>query len=141
MKRPQLRQIIKEELLREAKDKKKQKKNIDVTGYTKVKDIDESVNEGIIQDREKELKRLRNGAKVSGGGYGPFVKIGSNSFKNPKTNTLYHSAALASLIGTFNDFKINESYKGTTSDFKTDISLALDSVGISPKVIKKVLKK
>jgi hypothetical protein len=27
------------------KDKKKQKRNIDVTGYTKVKDIDESVNE------------------------------------------------------------------------------------------------
>ena len=30
------------------KDKKKQKRNIDVTGYTKVKDIDESVNEGPI---------------------------------------------------------------------------------------------
>jgi hypothetical protein len=101
----------------------------------------ESVNEGIIQDREKELKRLPKGAKVSGGGYGPFVKIGSNSFKNPKTNTLYHSAALASLIATFNDFKINESYKGTISDFKTDISLALDNVGISPKAIKKISKK
>jgi len=123
------------------KDKKKQKKNIDVTGYTKVKDIDESVNEGIIQDREKELKRLPKGAKVSGGGYGPFVKIGSNSFKNPKTNTLYHSAALASLIGTFNDFKINESYNGTKSDFKYEIGMALDNIGISPKAIKKISKK
>ena len=34
------------------KDKKKQKKNIDVTGYTKVKDIDESVNENLITERQ-----------------------------------------------------------------------------------------
>ena len=33
------------------KDKKKQKKNIDVTGYTKVKDIDESVNEAMVSPK------------------------------------------------------------------------------------------
>ena len=33
------------------KDKKKQKRNIDVTGYTKVKDIDESVNEAMVSPK------------------------------------------------------------------------------------------
>jgi len=101
----------------------------------------ESVNEGIIQDREKQLEKLPKGTKVSGGGYGPFVKTHSNSFKDSKSGKLYHSAALASFIGRFKDFKINEAYKGNQSDFKTDIVNALDNVGISPKAIKKISKK
>jgi hypothetical protein len=76
------------------------------------------INEGIIQDRENELKRLSKGATVSGGGYGPFIKIGSDTFKNKKNGTLYHSAALASHIGTFKDFKINENVNEGKLQFK-----------------------
>ena len=36
---------------------------------------------------------------------------------------------------------IDEAYNGNLSDFKTDIVLALDNVGISPKAIKKISKK
>jgi hypothetical protein len=60
----------------------------------------------------KGLKTAKKGAKAKGGGYGPFVKISGDSWKNPKTGRLMHSKALASHIGGFDDFiiegKINE---------------------------------
>lgn len=67
----------------------------------------ESVNEGILQDREKQLKSLKKGARVSGGGYGPFIKTGSNTFKSPK-GKLANSQAVIKLLGAFGDFKIHE---------------------------------
>ena len=36
---------------------------------------------------------------------------------------------------------MNESYKGTKSDFMYDLELALDNIGISRKAMKKVVKK
>jgi hypothetical protein len=70
----------------------------------------ESVNEGVLQDRERKLKGLPNGAKVSGGGYGPFTKIASNTFKS-SNDKLSNSEGLIKLIGTFKDFKIHETIK------------------------------
>ena len=67
----------------------------------------ESVDEGILQDREKQLKALPKGARVSGGGYGPFIKTGSNTFKSPK-GKLANSQAVIKLLGAFGDFKIHE---------------------------------
>ena len=67
-----------------------------------------SVNEGILQDREKQLKNLKKGAKVSGGGYGPFKKISGDTFISPK-GVNHNSMSLIKLIGSFSDFKVNES--------------------------------
>jgi hypothetical protein len=74
------------------------------------KEKKESVNEGVLQDRERKLKGLPNGVKVSGGGYGPFTKIGSNTFKS-QNGKLLNSEGLIKLIGTFKDFKIHETIK------------------------------
>lgn len=67
----------------------------------------ESVNEGILQDREKQLKNLKQGGSASGGGYGTFKKTGRDTFVSPKGKK-YNSSALIKLIGTFGDFKVNE---------------------------------
>jgi hypothetical protein len=72
-----------------------------------IKMFGESVNEGILQDREKQLKNLKQGGSVSGGGYGPFKKTGRNTFKSPK-GVLSNAEALIKLIGGFSDFKVNE---------------------------------
>ena len=98
------------------------------------------IDEGILQDREKQLKDLKQGGVVNGGGYGPFKKTGRDTFVSPKGKK-YNSSALIKFIGTFGDFKIDEAYKGNSSDFKTDIVNALDNVGISSKAIKKISKK
>ena len=42
------------------KDNKKQKRNIDVTGYTKVKDIDESLNEAKVKKPVNRWLELKN---------------------------------------------------------------------------------
>ena len=60
----------------------------------------------------KDLQTAKKGAKATGGGYGPFIKIGSDSWKNPKTGRLMHSQALASHIGGFNDFIVEVKKKG-----------------------------
>jgi hypothetical protein len=52
------------------------------------------------------LKNAPIGSKATGGGYGPFIKISSNSWKNMKSNSLQHSRALNDFIGGFDDFKI-----------------------------------
>jgi len=83
----------------------------------------ESVNESV----EKDLMKAKKGAKAKGGGYGPFVKISGNSWKNPKTGRLMHSQALASHIGGFNDFiiegKLTEIKKGDYVDSMGEIGL------------------
>lgn len=89
--------------------KEKRKKTATQLGYSIVDNDVDNISEANLQDIEKKLKGLPNGVKVSGGGYGPFVKTHSNTFTNPKTKKMYHSAALASHIGNFKDFKIYES--------------------------------
>lgn len=89
--------------------KEKRKKTATQLGYSIVDNDVDNITETNLQDRENQLKGLPNGAKVSGGGYGPFLKTHSNTFKNPKTGKMYHSAALISHIGNFKDFKIYES--------------------------------
>jgi len=81
--------------------------------------IGESVNEGILQDREKQIKALPKGTKVSGGGYGPFIKTGSNTFKSPK-GKLANSQAVIKLLGSFGDFKIHED-KGEVEKIKKQV--------------------
>jgi hypothetical protein len=90
-------------------DTQRRKKIATQLGYSVVDNDVDNITETHLQDREKQLKGLPNGAKVSGGGYGPFIKIGANSFKNNSNGRLYHSAALVSHIGNFKDFKIHES--------------------------------
>jgi hypothetical protein len=109
-------------------DTQRRKKIATQLGYSVVDNDVDNITETNLQDREKKLKGLPNGAKVSGGGYGPFVKIGANSFKNNSNGRLYHSAALASHIGNFKDFKIHESSESNMNenrwlDLKNDTSM------------------
>ena len=109
-------------------DSQRRKKIATQLGYSVVDNDVDNITETNLQDTEKKLKGLPNGAKVSGGGYGPFVKIGANSFKNNSNGRLYHSAALASHIGNFKDFKIHESSESNVNenrwlDLKNDTSM------------------
>jgi hypothetical protein len=105
-------------------DSQRRKKIATQLGYSVVDNDVDNITETNLQDREKQLKGLPNGAKVSGGGYGPFVKIGANSFKNKISGKLYHSAALASHIGNFKDFKIDESItENRWLELKNDTSM------------------
>jgi hypothetical protein len=97
-------------------DSQRRKKIATQLGYSVVDNDVDNITETNLQDTEKKLKGLPNGAKVSGGGYGPFVKIGANSFKNNSNGRLYHSAALASHIGNFKDFKIHESSESNVNE-------------------------
>jgi hypothetical protein len=97
-------------------DSQRRKKTATQLGYSVVDNDVDNITETNLQDREKKLKGLPNGAKVSGGGYGPFVKIGANSFKNKSNGRLYHSAALVSHIGNFKDFKIHESSESNMNE-------------------------
>ena len=97
-------------------DSQRRKKIATQLGYSVVDNDVDNITETNLQDIEKQLKGLPNGAKVSGGGYGPFVKIGANSFKNNSNGRLYHSAALASHIGNFKDFKIHESSESNMNE-------------------------
>ena len=96
----------------------------------------ESVNESV----EKDLMKAKKGAKAKGGGYGPFVKISGNSWKNPKTGRLMHSQALASHIGGFDDFiiegKLNEAKEyraGDTVKLKTGETVKINQVVKGPR--------
>ena len=59
---------------------------------------EEVMEEGILQDREKQLKDLKQGGVVNGGGYGPFKKTGRDTFVSPKGKK-YNSSSLIKLIG------------------------------------------
>lgn len=70
-------------------------------------------NRGMIvetthSDKEGQLRDAPVGARATGGGYGPFEKIKTNTWKNLKAGSLQHSEALARHIGGFDDFKITE---------------------------------
>ena len=110
------------------KDKKKEKETATQAGYT--------LAEGIIQDREKQLKDLKQGGVVNGGGYGPFKKTGRDTFVSPKGKK-YNVSSLIKLIGTFGDFKINESIVTEAKDEVTPKQLAnlqRDIKKINPKI-------
>jgi len=68
----------------------------------------ESVNETSLSKLIPVVARAKKGAKATGGGYGPFMKIKGNTWKNMKSNSIMHDAALISFLGGFNDFQINE---------------------------------
>jgi hypothetical protein len=116
--------------------KEKRKKTATQLGYSIVDNDVDNITETNLQDRENQLKGLPNGAKVSGGGYGPFVKTHSNTFTNPKTKKMYHSAALVSHIGNFKDFKIHESeLKGyLAADVVDDIVKSIGSKFVSGEI-------
>ena len=61
-----------------------------------------------LKDVEHKLATCPVGCIATGGGYGPFRKISNNSWKGKAG--LKHSQALASLIGGFEDFNIDESH-------------------------------
>jgi hypothetical protein len=69
------------------------------------------ISENSYSQAEEQLLAAPIGAKATGGGYGPFEKIKSNTWKNTKANSLQHSQALARHIGGFEDFKIQETVK------------------------------
>jgi hypothetical protein len=84
--------------------------------WVKAVDLKEN-NENTYQDVEQSLISAPLKTTAMGGGYGPFVKIGSNTWKNPKTKSLSTSQSLASQIGTFSDFIMN-SPQDVESSFK-----------------------
>lgn len=67
------------------------------------------ISENKYSQAEEQLQSAPIGAKATGGGYGPFEKVTKNTWKNIKAGSLQHSQALASHIGGFEDFKIQES--------------------------------
>jgi hypothetical protein len=67
------------------------------------------LKENQLSDIVNQLMNAPKGSKATGGGYGPFIKISSNSWKNTKSNSLQHSRALADFIGRFRDFRISSS--------------------------------
>jgi hypothetical protein len=88
MKKSEFRQLIREEISKVLK---------------------KSLKENQLSDIVNQLMNAPKGSKATGGGYGPFIKISSNSWKNTKSNSLQHSRALADFIGGFSDFKISSS--------------------------------
>ena len=69
------------------------------------------ISENSLEAIKDQLLSAPIGAKAFGGGYGPFKKVKDNTWENPKTKSLSHSQALASQIGGFEDFKIEEPVK------------------------------
>jgi hypothetical protein len=77
--------------------------------WVKAVDLKKSLKENQLSDIVNQLMNAPKGSKATGGGYGPFIKISSNSWKNTKSNSLQHSRALADFIGRFRDFRISSS--------------------------------
>jgi hypothetical protein len=95
--------------------------------------VEESVNEGAIQDIEARLASAKKGAKASGGGYSGWVKTGRNSWKNKKTGSNAHNRALASQLGGFSDFKIIE---GKLTEAKPDLASMMKMGAKAVKIAK-----
>jgi len=110
-----------------ASDKNRKKKMAKRIGYTLAGKIDESFM--------SDLDIIKKGSKD----ITDFIKkvLSNKDYKEVRTDKEFHKY----LKSFYNESVVSESYKGTISDFKTDISLALDNVGISPKAIKKISKK
>jgi hypothetical protein len=87
----------------------------------------------------KGLKTAKKGAKAKGGGYGPFIKITGDSWKNPKTGRLMHSKALASHIGGFDDFiiegKLTEDFSQRARNFRVNLRMRMKDLKIGGKII------
>ena len=58
----------------------------------------------------KSISNAKKGAIAKGGGYAPFVKMGNNSWKQPKTNTKTHDDGIFDKIGGFKDFIIERKF-------------------------------
>ena len=101
---------------------------LEIVGITPLK---ESVNEGAIQDIEARLASAKKGAKASGGGYSGWVKTGRNSWKNKKTGRNAHNRALASQLGGFSDFKINEDTVNEAMNPKKAANALFDKLAVS----------
>ena len=67
---------------------------------------------------KQKLAEAPIGSKVTGGGYGPWVKILKNTWENKGERSLAHNDEVFSRIGTFRDFKIVEAKSVTTDDDK-----------------------
>lgn len=89
----------------------------DVVRILKSKSILENIS---LSDIIQQLEDAEIGSTATGGGYGPFKKVRRNSWQNTNTNSLQHSQALASHIGTFGDFQIKAVEKNETSEVRED---------------------
>ena len=86
----------------------------------------------------KSISNAKKGAVAKGGGYAPFVKMGNNSWKQPKTNTKTHDDGIFDKIGGFKDFiierkfnhkKLGDSYLGGFNSPKGDTEMFADKKG------------
>ena len=66
----------------------------------------QKIVEQSFSEIKDEIKNASINTKATGGGYGPFIKKGKNNWVNKKTNSNMTNDALASFIGTFNDFNL-----------------------------------
>ena len=74
--------------------------------YDLMQNANSMEEESSLQDVEHKLTTCPVGCIATGGGHGPFRKIGKNTWKGKAG--LQHSQSLASLIGGFKDFNIDE---------------------------------
>jgi len=79
------------------------------------------ISEGTIQDVEKSLQNAPIGATVYGGGY-KWVKTMDNSFKT-KNGTLAHTEKVASQVGGFDDFRIEENLSSGIDEAQSRVSM------------------
>ena len=98
-----------------AKDMKK--KDIDKYAGTKHKGLPNKVEEN-GRAIMKSISNAKKGAVAKGGGYAPFIKMGKNSWKQPKTNTKTHDDGIFDKIGGFKDFVIDEGKGPCWSGYK-----------------------
>lgn len=90
----------------------------------------------LIQEVEKELEETTTTGNVDGYQTPHAFSRKSDTARRKKTATQFGYKLVDNDVNN-----IDEAYNGNLSDFKTDIVLALDNVGISPKAIKKISKK
>ena len=103
----------------------------------KLANLPSTLNEGILQDREKQLKNLKQGGTVSGGGYGPFKKTGRDTFTSVK-GIKHNSNNLVKLIGGFSDFKVEESVNEVKLNERYRPNLESKGWDAAQKVIKQL---
>lgn len=74
----------------------------------------------------KAITKAGKGAIATGGGYAPYIKMGKNYWKQKKTGSKSHDDGIFSAIGTFKDFKIEESNGNEQDAYKQAIKNFLD---------------
>ena len=87
-----------------------------------IADFDDEIEEGTdtqdlgtYKQAELRMKECPTGCIATGGGYGPWTKISSNTWKN-KRGMLSNSQSLASHIAGFSDFSLDESSCNSTHE-------------------------